>query len=232
MSTFGLTWNLKSPDRNKQFISNIPRIVPNMRVSKYVFFLLNHKNLSCGYLMEASRQVPQYPTWDNILSDMCIQWQISLHILISLCCLHDESLHPWLSKMHPVKIWSDCVNVHAHQNPHWAPMPKDMFLGVAARMFLWRNKRKFLTDWLKRKASYLLLWYRCTDLKICIHCSKWNESQHEKMYLPIYAPYIDSNQPLHSRLSKMQPVKILIRLHKSSLGAHVWRYSFLMLRLK
>ena len=27
MSTFGLTWNLKSPDRNKQFISNIPRKV-------------------------------------------------------------------------------------------------------------------------------------------------------------------------------------------------------------
>ena len=26
MSTFGLTWNSKSPDRNKQFISNIPRI--------------------------------------------------------------------------------------------------------------------------------------------------------------------------------------------------------------
>ena len=25
MSTFGLTWNLKSSDRNKQFISNIPR---------------------------------------------------------------------------------------------------------------------------------------------------------------------------------------------------------------
>ena len=25
MSTFGLTGNLKSPDRNKQFISNIPR---------------------------------------------------------------------------------------------------------------------------------------------------------------------------------------------------------------
>ena len=25
MSTFGLTCNLKSPDRNKQFISNIPR---------------------------------------------------------------------------------------------------------------------------------------------------------------------------------------------------------------
>ena len=25
MSTFGLTLNVKSPDRNKQFISNIPR---------------------------------------------------------------------------------------------------------------------------------------------------------------------------------------------------------------
>ena len=32
MGTFGLTGNLKSPDRNKQFISNIPRIYI------YIFF--------------------------------------------------------------------------------------------------------------------------------------------------------------------------------------------------
>ena len=32
MSTFGLTWNLKSPDRNKQFISNIPPTWPRTRM--------------------------------------------------------------------------------------------------------------------------------------------------------------------------------------------------------
>ena len=34
MSTFGLTWNLKSPERNKQFFSNIPHRV-NIQGSKY-----------------------------------------------------------------------------------------------------------------------------------------------------------------------------------------------------
>ena len=35
MSTFGLTCNLKSPDRNKQFVSNIPRkcIITQIRVN-------------------------------------------------------------------------------------------------------------------------------------------------------------------------------------------------------
>ena len=30
----------------------------------------------------------------------------------SLCCLHAEFLHPWLSKMCPVKILIKCMNVH------------------------------------------------------------------------------------------------------------------------
>ena len=36
MSTFGLTWNLKSPDRNKQFISNIPRSSGDNGIDKYL----------------------------------------------------------------------------------------------------------------------------------------------------------------------------------------------------
>ena len=40
MSTFGLTWNLKSPDRNKQFISNIPR---NSNVEIFVYILTGSK---------------------------------------------------------------------------------------------------------------------------------------------------------------------------------------------
>ena len=34
MSTFGLTLNLKSPDRNKQLISNIPRTASCQYISK------------------------------------------------------------------------------------------------------------------------------------------------------------------------------------------------------
>ena len=38
MSTFGLTWNLKSPDRNKQFISNIPRIFHRQNVDLFIYW--------------------------------------------------------------------------------------------------------------------------------------------------------------------------------------------------
>ena len=38
MSTFGLTWNLKSPDRNKQFILNILRnIITTKIIMEYTF---------------------------------------------------------------------------------------------------------------------------------------------------------------------------------------------------
>ena len=36
MSTVELTWNLKSPDRYKQFISNIPRIASGTRLQVFV----------------------------------------------------------------------------------------------------------------------------------------------------------------------------------------------------
>ena len=42
-------------------------------------------------------------------SDVCAQWGLksayaSVHSLIIIGCLHEETLHPWLSKMRPVKI--------------------------------------------------------------------------------------------------------------------------------
>ena len=53
MSTFGLTWNLKSPDRNKQFISNIPRIVGACKRIGYILVTLtpiwrSHEGLDFG----------------------------------------------------------------------------------------------------------------------------------------------------------------------------------------
>ena len=41
MSTFGLTCNLKSPDRNKQFISNIPRMLLYSSVDWFKLYLFD-----------------------------------------------------------------------------------------------------------------------------------------------------------------------------------------------
>ena len=45
----GLTWNLKSPDRNKQFISNIPRMVPSQEANgdNLGFFFLDFLHHYC-----------------------------------------------------------------------------------------------------------------------------------------------------------------------------------------
>ena len=42
-------------------------------------------------------------TWENVPSDVCAQ-QRPNSTLISLRCWHEETLHPCLSKMRPVKI--------------------------------------------------------------------------------------------------------------------------------
>ena len=45
---------------------------------------------------------------ENVHSDMRAQWLKSACTCMqsdqNLCCPHEETLHPWLSKMHPVKI--------------------------------------------------------------------------------------------------------------------------------
>ena len=45
MSTFGLTLNLKSPDRNKQFISNIPRTTGVYRGIHYFSYFCSKNRL-------------------------------------------------------------------------------------------------------------------------------------------------------------------------------------------
>ena len=47
--------------------------------------------------------------WENMHSDLCAQQKLkssfaSAQSVQSLCCLHEETLHPCISKMHPVKL--------------------------------------------------------------------------------------------------------------------------------
>ena len=50
--------------------------------------------------------------------------------LFRVCCPHEETLHPWLSQMLPVKILIDCPIAQADLNLCWAHMSEST---------LWRN---------------------------------------------------------------------------------------------
>ena len=73
-------------------------------------------------------------TWKNVPSEMCAQWRLrsacaSAQSAQSLRCQHIETLHPWLSKMRPVKIqislresagWSESsLGAHVRRDVFW-----------------------------------------------------------------------------------------------------------------
>ena len=58
--------------------------------------------ITCAIIIRAS-------TWENVPSHMYAQWRLksrsaSVQSDQNVCCLHEETLHTWLSKMHPMKI--------------------------------------------------------------------------------------------------------------------------------
>ena len=61
------------------------------------------------------------------------------------CCLHEEILHPWLSKICPVKILIR-LSSQADLNLCWAHMSKGTFSDVVARLLNVKNLCKKLTD--------------------------------------------------------------------------------------
>ena len=52
--------------------------------------------------------------------------------LLSLCCLHEETFHPWLFKMYPVKILIDCAHAQAYLTIHWSHMSEGTFSDIDA----------------------------------------------------------------------------------------------------
>ena len=44
----------------------------------------------------------------------------------------DQPVHPWLSKIRPLRLWLDCANAQADLNLHWAHMIQDTSSGAAA----------------------------------------------------------------------------------------------------
>ena len=72
--------------------------------------------------------------------------QISLRSLISLRCPHEDTLHPWLSKMHQRWFRSDCANAQADLNLRWAHMSKCTFSNVAVHL-RWNEGMLWLGKW-------------------------------------------------------------------------------------
>ena len=70
--------------------------------------------------------------WGNVTSDVCAQRRLesacaSAQSDQSLRCPHEELLHPWLIKMHPVKILIRLRKSHADQNLRWAHISEGTF---------------------------------------------------------------------------------------------------------
>ena len=64
-------------------------------------------------------------TWKNQPSDSCARRTLksactSARFDQSLCCQHEETLYPWLSKCVGWRFWSDCANARVHLNLRWA----------------------------------------------------------------------------------------------------------------
>ena len=69
----------------------------------------------------------------SVHSDMCAQRRLQSACASpqsdqSLRCLHDETLHSWLSKIAQWRFWSGCANAQADLNLRWAHMSEVTFL--------------------------------------------------------------------------------------------------------
>ena len=77
--------------------------------------------------------------WENVPSDMCAQRRLRLACAFAqsdqnLRSAHEETLHPWLSKNHQWRFWSDCAFAQADLNLRWARMYGGKFSDVAAHL--------------------------------------------------------------------------------------------------
>ena len=61
--------------------------------------------------------------------------------LISLCCLHEGTLHQWLLKNLSSEDSDQTADAQADLNLYWAHV-ESTFSVVAALMFSWRNKKR------------------------------------------------------------------------------------------
>ena len=52
-----------------------------------------------------------------------------------ICCLHKETLHPWLATNHPMKILIRLQNAQADLNLCWAHMSEGMFFDIVDVIF-------------------------------------------------------------------------------------------------
>ena len=116
--------------KNRKFTKLQIRCFFFFSTQKYLyFFLFVHENIGCGYSLEAlcqgaSNEYPQHKFSSRNKKKIIILISSYLELCIfhmsrsvrkctfwhvhnsdqSLCCPHEKILHPWLSRMHPVKI--------------------------------------------------------------------------------------------------------------------------------
>ena len=88
------------------------------------------------FFMKISQNFVKSPLKISLISQISAKslWHVYVHpcSLLSLCCLHEETLHPWLSKMHPAQ---------SALTLHWAHVHKYVFWHCASYVFSWRKDK-------------------------------------------------------------------------------------------
>ena len=133
-----LWYSLEAPQRGAS--NEYHNICFRREIRKISAFFGWKKRLICCYgkttiIWYGLHQKKVYATrWENIPSDICTQWRLksscpSSQSDQSLHCLHEETLHLWLSKMHSVKIlmglqkcagWSESsLGAHVQRYAFW-----------------------------------------------------------------------------------------------------------------
>ena len=149
---------------------------------------------------------------ENIPSDISLQWRLksacpSTQFDQCLHCLHEETLHPWLFQMHPVKIL-----MRLHKCAGWS----ESLLGAHTWRYVFWHSRSFdaATTWITLagkmaiSSSTLLIMrlntilVRTAKMALLYSCLKWektNKQTNKQTHTP---------QPLYNTISGNQRKKM------------------------
>ena len=108
------------------------------------------------------RKISVFFGWKKRL--ICCYEALSPHSLISLHCLHEETLYPWLSGMHHRGFWSDCAKAQANLE-----LPS---VYIRCFLMLQHIREKNLLNFLSRYNSLITFWVKWSHISSLL-CIVW-----------------------------------------------------------
>ena len=92
---------------------------------------------SVGRTQASCWQRKLWSDWADAQADLSLRWahmtfcRFCRALSQSFRCPHEETLHPWLSKVAQWRFWLDCAYAQAELNLQWALMSEGRLTGVA-----------------------------------------------------------------------------------------------------